>query len=464
MNNIPYIAPGPFQVHKAWRTHQHAPEVKLAPAVIRTLWRTRALYQQLQREHTSASSTGHLPAANSSIDVMPDLLDGIRELPPLREHVGGSQPWFESTLFHVAVILQWATLLRGAPSHLSALMESQRLNQMGGNTQDFSRLHTTQDSYTRTGLEVKRAICHVLDWQHVRESFHPWVNVVIESAVATKLRDLLRLYKAEELVPLTQLNALLEEVRDIPKVAPPQIRVVDGQEQVPLGQCIHMFSLLVRHRLMAIDIANRVRDRERIFVLRENGATLWLDSIFKRHEYVQAIVLDFGFDPTMKNDLSIALVSSIWRGFWNALRHQPVAQHLLGRQWTLHWHHDRGFVFRCLMILDTAAHVDVCATIQTQWLNRLIGTTSIIKDATPGPFRTLESVFGYVPPQRERLEKAIRLQCWFGWLKDVNGCKAGQTYSRSQAPKKSEVQRTSTPTPTQALGAYVEMAVMHLST
>lgn len=463
MNNIPYIAPGPALVHKARRAHQHAPGFTLKPAVMRTIWRTRALNEHLQRAHTQARDAEQMSADTPSIDVVPDLLDGVQELPPLRENLGGSEPWFESTLFHAAVILQWATLLRGAPTPLSALVESQRATQEGGNSRNSGHLQTGQDRYTSTGQKVTRAIDHVLNWQHIRERFHPWVNVVIESAMSAKMQALLHLYKAEELLPMNQLNELLEEGDGIIEVSPHQIRVGAGQEHVPFAHCVHLFSLLVRHRLMATNIANRVRDRERIFVARESGATLWLDSIFKEHEHVQAIVLDFGFDPALKNELSSALVSSVWKGFWNALRHQPVAQHLLGKQWTLHWRHDRGFVFRCLMILDTAARVDVCTTIQTQWLNRLMGTTDVVKDATPGPFKTLESVFGDVPPQRDRLEKAVRLQCWFGWLKDVNGCKPGQTYSRSQALKKTGARHTPTPTPAQALEAFLEMAVMNMN-
>lgn len=464
MNNMPYIAPGPAQVHKARRAHQHAPEVTLKPTVMRTIWRTRVLTEQLQRAHAQARYAGQMSADTPSIDAVPDLLDGVRELPPLRENVGGNEPWFESTLFHAAVILQWATLLRGAPSPLSALVESQRATQEVGNSSNSGHLQTVHDRYTPTGQQVMRSIRHVLHWQHIREAFHPWVNLVIECAVIAKVQALLDLYKTEELIPLNQLNELLAEGHGIFEVKPQQIRVVDDQEHVPFAHCVHLFSLLVRHRLMATNIANRVRDRERLFVARESGATLWLDSIFKQHEHVQAIVLDFGFDPALKNDLSSALVSSVWRGFWNALRHQPVAQHLLGKQWTLHWRRDRGFVFRCLMILDTAARVDVCTTIQTQWLNRLMGTTDVVKDATPGPFRTLESVFGDVPPQRDRLEKAVRLQCWFGWLKDVNGCKPGQTYSRSEALKKTGARHTPTPTPAQALEAFLEMAVMHMNT
>lgn len=464
MNNIPYIAPDPAQKHKARRAHQHAPEVTLAPAVMRTLWRTRALHEHLKRAHTHASSAGQLSPDTSSIDVMPDLLDGIRELPPLREHLGGSHPWFDSTLFHAAIILQWATLLRGAPSHLSALVDNQQVTQDGDYGHNSNRLQTDHDRYTLTGQQVTASIRHVLKWQHIRESFHPWVNVVIECALTTEMQSLLELYKAGDLITLNQLNGMLKESGGVLEIDPQQIRMVNGQKRVPFGQCVHMFSLLVRHRLMTTNIANRVRDRERLFVARENGAALWLDSIFKVHEHVQAVVLDFGFDPAMKNDLSTDLVSSVWKGFWNALRHQPVAQHLLGRQWTLHWHHDRGFVFRCLMILDTAAHVDVCATILAEWLKRLPGTTRAVADTPPSSFLTLESVFGDVPPQRDRLEKAVRLQCWFGWLQDVRNCKAGQTYSRSQLTKKTGARRTSTSTPAQALEAYLEMAVMHLNT
>lgn len=463
MNNTPYIAPGPAQPHKARRAYQRTPEVTLEPTVMRTLWRTRALYEHLRRARTKASQSEQLSADIQSVDVVPDLLDGVQNLPPLREHLDGSEPWFESTLFHAAIILQWATLLRGAPSYLSALVESQQVNQKHSYGHKSKPLQMV-DRYTLTGQQVTRSIRHVLNWQHIQESFHPWVNVVIDCALTAKMQSLLDLYKPEQLVALNQLSGLLKEGDGILRIDPQQIRFINGQEHLPFGQCIHMFSLLVRHRLMTTNIANRVRDRERLFVARENGAALWLDSIFKVHEHVQAVVLDFGFDPAMKNDLSSDLVSSVWKGFWNALRHQPVAQHLLGRQWTLHWHHDRGFVFRCLMILDAAAHVDVCTTILAEWLKRLPGTTRAVADTPPSAFRTLVSVFGDVPPQRDRLEKAVRLQCWFGWLQDVRDCKAGQTYSRSQLLKKAGARRTSTPTPAQALEAYLEMAVMHLNT
>lgn len=434
----------------------------ISGAALGELWRSRTILDELSQTHQHVPSEPTGPRSADHTAAYPEQLDSSDGLPRKRTWYNHRDMLDETPLFHAVSILEWAIVIKDAPTSAGTLVKKRHIM----NRLDKRLLGSDTDyQYTNLGPQLFRSMRYLVFFQDSHQAYHPYVDLVLECASSTGMAELARDFQPNHRI---KLNPMVQDPtrEDNDKRINTQSNGITESRGQPLirqfGHCVEAFTDLIRDKLNNSSFATRIRDRQRLFAARESGALKWLDSIFRANEHVKVEHLELAFELENDRQMAYEFTRSVWTGFWNNLRHQDVGKRLIGRQWTLHWIKGRGLVYRCLLIFDTTAQPADIETFKVCWIQRFPGVTRVAESNPDDSFRSMVSICGNLPSQRERLERAVRLQCWYGWLLEIKGTKPSQTYGRSECLRQTGSKRIAQLSTAQALHAYMEMVAMRL--
>lgn len=331
----------------------------------------------------------------------------------------------DSTFLHMATLLQWAILVSSAPEQTYALVSITKIHvRLPDKKWGVVYRYIKTPKWTT----IFRSISNVRTFKQYAHQLHPLIEMVLNFAKCTAIDEISRLYDAHEIV---QANLPIDSVIVQGGTELPQKPVPSGRS-LPFGVWIQTFTQMLRNDLEAQETKRKLVARHQHFAEREAGAKNWLSGILQRAHLVQVIRLEFDFAPEVIKTGIDPVSNHLWKKFWNRVRHQSAAQHLLGRVWTKNWRKERGVTYRCLLILNANAEMADVQAFHDTWQKVLPGVTLPGEVHAQDPFKWLTPVSSEAQEDRDQLMRDVCLQGWMGWLLDIRGANPKETYGRSE--------------------------------